>query len=212
MRLFLSATLVVAALSGCWERADAPPRGPATDAAPAPSKTVASRSLGTPSSGRLVNGMRLPAEGENFFTWDPILRRSPNRPWRRYGNDRVVQIVLTVVDAYSAAHPDAPRVGIGDLSRPHGGDFGIRFGWPGHVSHQNGLDVDVYYPRRDARERPPDITADVDRTLAQDLVDRFVRAGAIRVFVGPSVRLSGPASVVQVLPRHDNHLHARFAR
>ena len=159
-----------------------------------------------------MNGVRLPAEGESFFTWDPILRRSPNRPWRRYGHARVVRAVLAIVDAHAAAHPDAPRVGIGDLSRPRGGDFGIRFGWPGHVSHQNGLDVDVYYPRRDRRERPPDSVADVDRQLAQDLVDRFVGAGAVRVFVGPNVSLAGPPSVVQALPRHDNHLHARFAR
>ena len=199
------------ALSGCWERSNAPPR-PAGETTRETRPARGSRSLGTPSSGRLVNGVRLPAEGESFCTWDPILRRSPNRPWRRYGNAYVVRIVLTIVDAHVAAHPEGPRVGIGDLSRPHGGDFGIRFGWPGHVSHQNGLDVDVYYPRRDGRERPPDWAADVDRGLAQDLVDRFVRAGAIRVFVGPGVRLFGPPAVVQVLPRHDNHLHARFAR
>ena len=30
------------------------------------------RSLGKPFAGRLVNGTRLPAEGRDFFTWDPI--------------------------------------------------------------------------------------------------------------------------------------------
>jgi murein endopeptidase len=109
------------------------------------------------------------------------------------------------VDAFAAAHPDAPRVGIGDLSRPRGGDFG-----PKHVSHQNGLDVDVYYPRKDREERPPKTASQVDRRLAQDLVDRFVAAGATDVFVGPNVRLTGPSRIVQRLPNHDNHLHARF--
>ena len=44
---------------------------------------------------------------------------------------------------------------VGDLSRPHGGDFGPRFGYIGHASHQNGLDADVYYPRADGTERAP---------------------------------------------------------
>jgi hypothetical protein len=145
-----------------------------------------SHPLGLPSAGALVGGVQLPATGEHFFTWDPVLRRSPDRGWRRYGTDRLVRLVLGVVDDYAAAHPTAPRVGIGDLSRQHGGDFGIRYGWPGHVSHQNGLDVDVYYPRQDGRQRPPDSPVQIARPLAQALVNRFVRAGAVRIFVGPS--------------------------
>jgi murein endopeptidase len=179
--------------------------------AAAPIHWHASVSLGTPSQGRLVHGVRLPADGRRFFTWDPVLRRSPDRAWRRYGSDRLVRTVLTVVDGFAAAHPGAPRVGIGDLSRPRGGDFGIRYGPPGHVSHQNGLDVDVYYPRRDGRERAPVSVAQIDRPLAQDLVRRFVRAGATNVFVGPETRLRGPARVVQVLAHHDNHMHVRIA-
>jgi murein peptide amidase A len=170
-----------------------------------------SRPLGQPWAGALVGGVGLPASGQHFFTWDPVLRRSPDRRWRRYGTERLVRLVLQVVDGYAAAHPQAPRVGIGDLSRPHGGDFGIRYGWPGHVSHQNGLDVDVYYPRRDRRERPPDSPVQIDPALAQDLVDRFVRAGAVRVFVGPHTGLRGPPDTVQVLANHDNHLHVRLA-
>lgn len=161
--------------------------------------------------GRLAGGVTLPAEGRTFFTWDPVLRQSPNREWRRHGSDRLVRLVLRVLDEFAAAHPDAPRIGIGDLSRPRGGDFGIRYGRPGHVSHQNGLDADLYYPRRDGKERPPARPAQIDRPLAQDLVDRFVRAGAVRVFVGPQTRLTGPRGVVQVLPHHDNHLHVRLA-
>ena len=170
-----------------------------------------SRSLGTPTAGRLVAGVRLPAEGPHFVSWDPVFKRTPNRGWRRYGNDRVVRTVLRVLRGFHARHPRATRVLVGDLSRTRGGDFGRRFGPVGHVSHQNGLDVDVYYPRRDDRERAPRRLSHVDRTLAQELVDRFVRAGAERVLVGPRVLLAGPPSVVQVWPNHDDHLHARFA-
>jgi murein endopeptidase len=189
------------------------PKRPAT-AAPErrfePIRWRRSRAIGLPWSGRLVGGVQLPAAGALFFTWDPVLRRSPNRAWRRVGTDRLVRTLMRVLAAYAAAHREAPRVGIGDLSRPAGGDFGVRYGRPGHVSHQNGLDVDVYYPRRDRRERAPRTAAQIDQRLSQDLVDRFVRAGARFVFVGPNTRLTGPRRVVQLLPRHDNHLHVRL--
>jgi penicillin-insensitive murein endopeptidase len=170
-----------------------------------------SRAIGLPYAGSLVGGVQLPPEGVHFFTWDPVLRRSPDRPWRRFGTDRLVRTLLAVIDGYAAAHPHAARVGIGDLSRPHGGDFGPQFGGIGHASHQNGLDADVYYPRRDRRERAPRAVEQIDHRLAQDLVDRFVRAGAQFIFVGPSTGLHGPAGIVQVLVHHDDHLHVRFA-
>ncbi len=163
--------------------------------------------LGTPSAGRLLRGVRLPVAGEHFFTWDPVLRRSTNREGRRFGTDDVVLTVLRIARSYARAHPNAPRLGIGDLSRRRGGPFG-----PKHVSHQNGLDVDVYYPRLDRRERPPRRVDQIHASLAQDLVDRFVRAGAETVYVGPNTALTGPPGVVHVLWNHDNHLHARFPR
>src|SRR5919204_4253305 len=171
-----------------------------------------SHALGEPWRGALVDGVQLPASGKYFFTWDPILRRAPDRAWRRFGTERLVRLVVRVIDAYASAHPHAPRVGIGDLSRPRGGDFGVRFGWPGHVSHQNGLDVDVYYPRLHRREGPPGPPAQIDHPLAQDLVNRFVRAGAVRIFVGPNTGLTGPPNVVRALANHDTHLHVRIAR
>jgi hypothetical protein len=41
-----------------------------------------SRAVGKAFAGRLVNGVELPASGRDYFTWDPILKRSPNRAWR----------------------------------------------------------------------------------------------------------------------------------
>jgi murein endopeptidase len=101
-------------------------------------------------------------------------------------------------------------VAVGDLSRPKGGDFGPRFGYIGHASHQNGLDVDVYYPRADRRERAPRYAWQIDRALSQELVDRFLAAGGMTVFVGPRTGLTGPPGVVVPLANHDNHLHVRI--
>jgi murein endopeptidase len=169
-----------------------------------------SAALGTHTAGTLVEGVRLPASGRTFFTWDPVLRRSPNRPWRRWGTDRLVRVVLRVASAYHEAHPQAPRMAVGDLSRPHGGDFGPQFGYIGHASHQNGLDVDVYYPRADGRERAPLDASEIDRALSQELVNRFLAAGALVIFVGPNTGLQGPPGRVQALTHHDNHLHVRL--
>jgi murein endopeptidase len=170
-----------------------------------------SRAVGLPNGGRLVRGVQLPAEGADYFTFDLPLKRAPNRGWRRWGTDALVRTVLRVAGEYRVAHPEAPRVGIADLSRPNGGEFGPRFGGLGHASHQNGLDVDVLYPRLDQLERAPIRPAQIDRALAQDLVDRFVKAGAVYAFVGPHTGLRGPSRIVQELEHHDDHVHVRIA-
>lgn len=181
--------------------------------APPPRRAVRwrrSAALGSHAAGRLVRGVRLPAGGEHFFTWDPVKRRSPNRDWRRWGTDRTVRMVLSVARQFGRAHPRAPRMAVGDISRPRGGDFGPQFGYIGHASHQNGLDVDVYYPRADGRERAPRYASEIDPVLSQELVDRFLAAGAQVIFVGPNTGLAGPAGRVQALVNHDNHLHVRL--
>jgi murein endopeptidase len=221
-RLIVAALLLL--VSGCGAGAGAapaptPPAEPAGAEHETPESMLAepiqwrrSTAVGLPFAGRLRNGVQLPSEGEDFFTWDSILHQAPNREWRRYGTDRLVRVLLKVLAEYRAANPDAPRVAIGDLSRPRGGNFGPQYGGPGHASHQNGLDADVYYPRTDGRERAPARVEQVDRVLAQDLVDRFVRAGAQYVFVGPHVGLRGPKRIVQPRTHHDNHLHVRIRR
>lgn len=157
-----------------------------------------------------MRGLRLPSQGRHHFTWDPVRKQTPNREWRRYGTDRLVHVLLKAARGHAEAHPHAPRVSIGDLSRPRGGDFGVRYGIVGHASHQNGLDADVYYPRRDGRERAPRRIGQVDVRLSQALVARFVAAGAEKVFVGPGTGLRGPRGVVVVIPNHDDHLHVRL--
>ena len=209
----VAATLVVTALlvmlrSGDRTTASEPQPAPVTTPAP---PLLPSRAVGLPFAGRLVRGLQLPAEGTDFFTWDPVLKRFPNRGWRRWGTDRLLHTIATVLTEYRTLHPGAPRVGIADLSRPHGGNFGPRYGGRGHASHQNGLDVDVCYPRRDGLERAPRSPAVIDLGLAQDLLNLFVDAGAQYVFVGPHVRLHGPRRIVQPLAFHDDHMHVRIS-
>lgn len=168
------------------------------------------RSVGKPFGGRLLRGTRIPKEGFDFFTWDPVKRRTPNRWWRRYGCDFAIRKVVRVFAALRAEFPDAPRIGIGDVSRPRGGRFGRRYGGLGHASHQSGVDFDIYYPRWDGLERAPKTVDDIDSELAQAMVDLFVAAGAKYAFVGPHTGLAGPRKVVQKLVNHDDHVHVRF--
>ena len=169
-----------------------------------------SRAVGKPFAGRLVRGVRLPAEGRDFWTYDWGTGLMPNRPWRRWGTDRLVATVLRVIGEYRAANPYAPRVGIADLSRTRGGRFGAKFGGLGHASHQNGLDVDILYPRIDGLQWVPTWPVLVDRALSQDLVDRFVAAGAEYVFIGRRLVLRGPRDVVVRLAHHGDHMHVRI--
>jgi len=180
-------------------------------AAPRP-RQGRSRALGKPFRGRLAGGVPLPLESDDYVTWDPILRDSPNRVWRTYGTDRLVSLIQRIAREFAADHPEASRIVVGDLSLPRGGNFGRQYGGLGHGSHQNGLDVDVYYPREDGCECAPSRPAEVDQVLAQDLVDRFVATGATYVFVGPRLRLTGPRPVVQKLVHHDDHLHLRIPK
>jgi len=237
LTLALGMLLPAAALARSGGEADLPPPR-ATVAAPAPQKAptdlntsaepapnpdpgglAATRSridwrpsvaLGETNRGRLIRGVQLPPEGRNYFTYDPIKLVKPNRPSRVWGTAYLLRTVLRVARQYRRAHPGAPRLTIGDIARTHGGNFGPQFGGIGHASHQNGLDIDIYYPRKDRAERPPLRVSQVNMRLSQDLVTRFVRAGAEYVFVGPSTPLHGPPNVVQKLINHDNHLHLRM--
>ena len=172
-----------------------------------------STAVGTPEAGSLRS--RRAAAGRRAGPSSPGTRCSGASPTATGGAGAPTSSSATslgVLRAFARAHPRAPRIGIGDLSLPEGGYFGPEVGGGiGHATHQNGLDVDVYYPRLDRRERPPRVPEQVDVELAQDLVDRFLAAGATTIYVGPNLPLRGPAGVVIPLVNHDNHLHARIA-
>ncbi|HET8969241.1 MAG TPA: penicillin-insensitive murein endopeptidase [Gaiellaceae bacterium] len=161
-------------------------------------------SHGLPYAGRLSGGTQLPLEGPTWVTWNPVADRVPNEPDRLYGNERMIRALLAVMTAYRAGDPDAPRIVVGDISFRGGGPMEL------HRSHQNGLDVDIYYPRRDGRSRPPTRGDQIDRSRAQDLVDRFLDAGVEKIFVGYSTELDGPNAVVIPYPNHGDHMHVRF--
>jgi hypothetical protein len=189
-----------------WRMPPAVTLRPPTTEAFAPVRWVPATSNGLPFAGSLSGGTQLPVEGPDWVTWNPVADRVPNEPHRLYGNDRVIRKLIEVVSAYRAASPAAPRVVVGDISFRGGGPMEL------HRSHQNGLDVDIYYPRLDGTLRAPASAGQIDERLTQELVDLFVAAGAEKIFVGYGTGLRGPSDVVIPYPNHEDHLHVRFGR
>jgi hypothetical protein len=161
-------------------------------------------SAGLPYGGYLVHGTQFPIHGPDWVTWNPVTDSVPNLPYRLYGNEHTIRTMISVFRAYRFDNPTAPRLVVGDISFRNGGTMDE------HASHQNGLDVDIYYPRLDRHLSAAIATSQIDLPLAQDLLNRFVAAGAQMIFVGYSTGLRGPGGVVIPYPNHENHMHVRF--
>ena len=162
-----------------------------------------SRSLGSPGSGRLVRGVLFPATGPDHFAWNFRAQRIGRSNRTRWGHCRVVRAVLLGLAVYRRRNQDAPPVAVGDMGLRHGGEI------DGHSTHENGRQIDLYFPRHDGRRREPHAVAQVDMRLARELVRAILDAGADRVLVGPHIRIGASARVTR-WPNHDDHLHAMF--
>ena len=162
-----------------------------------------SRSIGTPGNGRLVDGVLFPARGRDHFAWNFREQRIGGSDRTRWGNCRVVRAVLGGLAAYRRRNPDAPRVAVGDVSLRRGGDI------DGHATHENGRQIDLYFPRRDREPREPHTVVQVDLELTRALVQAMLHAGAYRVLIGPDIDIATPRRVIR-RAHHDDHLHAMF--
>jgi murein endopeptidase len=162
-----------------------------------------SRSIGTPGNGRLVDGVLFPSSGPDHFAWNFRQQRIGGSDRTRWGNCHVVRAVLLGIAAYRRRNPDAPLVAVGDMGLRRGGEIDH------HSTHENGRQIDLYYPRRDRALREPHTVAQVDTRLSRELVRAMLGAGAERVLIGPHIRIATPAGVIR-WPNHDDHLHAMF--
>jgi Penicillin-insensitive murein endopeptidase len=162
-----------------------------------------SRSIGSPGDGHLVDGVLFPARGPDHFAWNFRAQRLGGSDRTRWGDCRVVRAVLLGLAAYRHRNPDAPLVAVGDMSLRHGGEIDH------HSTHENGRQIDLYFPRRDRAHREPHTVAQVDLRLSRELVRAMLRAGASKVLIGPHIRIATTSRVIH-WPNHDDHLHAIF--
>lgn len=114
-------------------------------------------SVGKPSRGRIVDGVRLPDRGEGFLTRE-VWRTRGNR----YGTEELVDL-LTAVSRRIAPKNTGIRLVVADLSGKGGGESRQ---W--HRSHQNGRDVDLLYYVKDRTGKP--IENDAMHVFRWDLV------------------------------------------
>lgn len=189
-------------------------------------RQAASESVGTPTCGGIVAGMRArPHRG--------YVLRNPARSW---ATERTIARLESAFEALLRAHPRASRVRVHDLSLPGGGPI------DDHRSHHSGRDVDITYHQRrcDPTDGCPlqvlapdqlDVTRQwallrhwlrrgeaeaifIDYALQAPLYREAQRRGAsaeelARWFQYP--RRGRPEGVIRHFPNHRDHLHVRFA-
>jgi murein endopeptidase len=114
-----------------------------------------SKAKGQPNSGSLEGGINLPDEGEGYYHYigrDPVDRDD-------WGTLALINMIEGGGRWWQDLGHYSPRIGIGDMSLKEGGPFTNYYDPTelDHESHQNGLDVDVRYVRKDNLESPLNI-------------------------------------------------------
>lgn len=161
------------------------------------------QAFGSAGFGWLRCGHVLPAEGT---TWTSAHARAPHPGSyaRRFAADKTIRRIKELTSAYAHRFPAAPRIVIGDISRKGGGHF------PGHSSHQQGLDVDIYFPRSDNTERSP-IGGGINYYRARWLIVRAARHPSTQVIYA-GAGLSNVHRKVAYYTGHETHLHWRIRK
>ncbi|MGE5478601.1 MAG: penicillin-insensitive murein endopeptidase [Bacteroidales bacterium] len=179
------------------------------------------QSLGTPAAGCVAGAVALPLAGEGY----QVLRPARNRFW---GHPRTVSFIEGLGQA-AVAGGFGPLL-VGDMSQPRGGPMAF-----GHGSHQNGLDVDIWFrlPRRplgDGELEQPQPVSMVKGTRVNpetwsDTHYKLLKLAASspeveRIFVNPPIkaeacrRASGDRAWLSKLRPwwgHDEHFHVRLS-
>jgi penicillin-insensitive murein endopeptidase len=209
--LIASLFLGTGALAAEWSKVGDPVSGPASV-------------IGSPAAGCLRGAVPL-AEDEHSFQ---VLRPQRNRHW---GHPATIRFVRELSNAAKGEGIAGPLL-IGDMAQPRGGPMSF-----GHGSHQNGLDVDIWFRlpskplSRAEIETPKPVSmvhgTEIDEetwTPAQArLLELAARAPQVdRIFVNPAIKKavcrSTPAQGDRDWLRklrpwwgHDEHFHVRLS-
>lgn len=177
-------------------------------------------SVGHPSAGFLVNGVRLPESPDYVITM----------PSHGFGTQETVDALRLCIGKVRRAIPESHPVMLGSVSGERGGRL------PPHSSHRTGRDADVYFFRhpgaqwsKAATEEDIDLPrtwallrcfiteTDVDMILIDRKVQNWIEAYALSVGEDPAwihgmFHDEGRAktSIVRHVPGHVAHMHVRF--
>jgi penicillin-insensitive murein endopeptidase len=180
------------------------------------------RVIGAYGGACLAGAVALPLDGPGYQAVDASRRR-------HFGHPALVGFIADLGRAVAAGHLGTMLVG--DMAQPRGGPMSF-----GHVSHQGGLDVDVWFrldvsplpvAKRDGIPQPSVVDAATGRIDPHRWTERHARLvhlAAIdprvsRVFVGAAIKRDlcerswperGWLNRVRPWPGHDDHLHVRL--
>lgn len=101
--------------------------------------------VGFYTNGSIRNAQVMPHEGEGFVR----LYIFEDRGW---GADSTIRTIVDAAAYMSRKFPGRDRLQVEDISAQHGGKIS------GHGSHQNGLDADLQYFKRNNMEHSPEMT------------------------------------------------------
>lgn len=178
--------------------------------------------IGSYASGCIAGAVSLPLLGEGY----QVMRSSRHR---YYGHPQLIQLIQRLG---KQASYQGYRLLIGDLGQPRGGPAPT-----GHRSHQNGLDVDIWFLQapadrvlsRSETERPdmPSVVRMTEGTVhprwssrQRDALKQVALAPEVeRIFVNPIIKQELCATeaerswLYKVRPwwGHDAHFHVRLA-
>lgn len=180
------------------------------------------RIIGEHGAACLIGAVRLPPEGEGYQAVD--LQRN-----RHYGHPDLVDYIEGLGRRVEAAG-FGPML-VGDMAQPRGGPMSY-----GHVSHQSGLDVDIWFrldlpplerSQREGIEQPILVdatTGELDKTRWTTNQAELIRLAAqdprvTRIFVDGAVKRDlcerewddrAWLQRIRPWPFHDEHLHVRL--
>lgn len=176
--------------------------------------------IGAPANGCLRGAEELPASGAGFVS----IRRSRHR---HFGHPDSVQLIFDLGQAMAARN--GRLIMVGDLAQPRGGRMDSM-----HVSHQNGLDVDIWFALADRPDQawrdtpegrnPPSMVAGEGLSQHWGPDQLFLLRSAAehprvdRVLVNPRIKRAlcqaqpGAAWLRRLRPwrGHDAHMHIRL--
>ena len=120
-----------------------------------------------------------------------------------YGRSSTISAILHICQQWADQYPDAPRIGVGDISLPNGGDT------PSHQTHEVGIDVDFSLVTNNGVEEPSNWKhANYSRELTQAFLDLIFKNSVLppRVILFNDPHIPG----VEASWGHDDHIHVRF--
>jgi murein endopeptidase len=166
-----------------------------------------SHPVGTFYAGGLDKGVNLTDRGSGYRH----LRGTDPVDGDDWGSLALISCIETVGRAWEAT---GRRINVNDLSQRPGGRFRP------HRSHQNGLDADLRYVRKDGQDAPLDLRRNpelYDPVATQELLRLFLSHCDVNVFFSDTGRLGfadqdldADRQVLTYAPGHSNHFHLRL--